>query len=108
MQTEELVKIKLQYAFHAYELGELNKANSILNELLRFSPGNADAIHLLAIIYATQGNHQFAIKYYEKTLKLCPNDASILSNFGTSLSELGRNNEALKVFQKALKIDSIL
>jgi len=99
------IQSMLQQAIEHYQLGYLKKAEEILGHCARLDAKNFDVLHLLAIVYASQEKYQTAIKYYKRALELSPNDASVLSNLGSSLNSIGRNQEAFIVFQKAIKID---
>ena len=95
----------LQQAIEHYQLGHLKKAEEILDHCAQLDAKNFDVLHLLAIVYASQEEYQRAIEYYKRALELSPNDASALSNLGSSLNSIGRNQEAFIVFQKAIKLD---
>ena len=92
-------------AINAFENGNLESAGLILQNLLRIAPYTFDGLHLLAIVFASRGDHKGALEYYVKALKLSPNNASALSNYGSSLNALGKNLEALVVFNRALSIN---
>ena len=95
----------LRQAFQDFQMGHLIKAEQSLKQFLVTNPVDFDAIHLLAIVYASQEQHLDAIEYYKKALKIKKNDAHLLSNYGSSLSALGENQEALLQFQQALEIN---
>jgi predicted O-linked N-acetylglucosamine transferase (SPINDLY family) len=95
----------LQNAIQAYQMGHLKKAEEILSHCVYLDSNFFDGLHLLAIVYASQNNHQAAISYYKKSLQLQPNHASALSNLGSSLNSMGLNQEALVVFQRAQEIE---
>jgi tetratricopeptide (TPR) repeat protein len=51
------------------------------------------------------GNHEDAIKAYDRALKLDANDVDALFNKGETLGILGKHEEAIKYFNIVLKID---
>jgi tetratricopeptide (TPR) repeat protein len=51
------------------------------------------------------GNHEEAIKYYEKAIDLNPNDADYWTSKGATLYDLKDYNKALQCFEKALELD---
>lgn len=51
------------------------------------------------------GNHEEAIRCYDKALEIDPRDVNTWSNKGIALALLGRHDEALSCFEKALEID---
>jgi predicted O-linked N-acetylglucosamine transferase (SPINDLY family) len=95
----------LRQAFQDFQMGQLIKAEDALKHFLSITPDNFDANHLLAVIYASQNKHFDAVECYKKALTIRPNDAQVLSNWGSSLSALGRNQEAFLQLQRALEVD---
>lgn len=94
----------LQEAYQAFQIGGLAKSDEILKCILQISPQNFDALHLLAIVCASQSKHHEALDYYKLASKVNPADESVLSNWGSSLNAVGRNEEAIAIFNKALEI----
>jgi len=52
-----------------------------------------------------QGNHEESMLYFEKAMKIDPNERSIFNNIGVSLQSYGRYEEALLWLDKALEIN---
>ena len=104
---DPLLQLHLNEAVQAFQAGNLLKAEQLLKNYLLHKPKEFDAIHLLAIVYASQGIHMHAIKSYKKALKISPNNVSALSNLGSSLSAIGHGHEALIVLQMALDINPV-
>ena len=54
------------------------------------------------------GDHKVAIKNYHRALKFLPNDpaksADAYNNLGWSLAQLGKNDEAVAAFEKAIQL----
>jgi protein O-GlcNAc transferase len=96
----------LQQAIKAFQSGNFKKAEEALQYFLNIKPTEFDALHLLAIVYASQNKHDTAIEWYKKALDIISDDASALSNYASSLSAIGRNQEALNIFNNAIKINS--
>ena len=96
----------LQQAIQAFQGGNFTKAEEALQYFLNVKPTEFDALHLLAIVYASQNKHDKALEWYEKALNIIPNDASALSNYASSLSAIGRNQEALNILNKVLEINA--
>ena len=99
------LQLAYQYAANAFQAGNLGEAEKVLKNLALSELTNFDSIHLLAIVYASQGKHDVAIQHYKKAIKLKPNDISALSNLGSSLNVIGKNNEAFRVLGKAIALD---
>ena len=100
------LQLMLQEAYQAFQTGSFAKSYEILKEFLSITPRSFDALHLMAIVCASQSQHQEALDYYKVAADLNPQDASVLSNWGSSLNSVGQNEEAMTVFKKALDIDS--
>ena len=99
------LQLGLQQAMQALQSGDFHNAELLLIDCASIDANNVETIHLLGIVYASQNNHQAAIEYYKKALKLTPEDPSVLSNFGSSLNSTGNHHEALCAFQEAIRID---
>jgi len=101
---------QLQFMFsqavQAFQAGHFAQAEQILNSLMRSTPGHFDITHLLAIVCASQDQHEKALTFYQKALQINPKHAQALSNQSASFNALGRNLEALEAIKKALAIDS--
>jgi len=52
---------------------------------------------------ASHGDHRGAIKDYERVLQMRPNDCNAMHNLGSSLLQLGKNEEALEWINRAIK-----
>ena len=57
------------------------------------------------MLFTSLGKYQEAIEWYDKALKIDPNNVFALNNKGLALSNLGKYEEAIEWFDKALKID---
>jgi tetratricopeptide (TPR) repeat protein len=51
------------------------------------------------------GKHDEAIRYYDKAIKIKPNNALALNNKGNALVKLAKFEDAIKCYDKALKIN---
>ena len=99
------LQLIFQQAMQAFHTGNFVKAEQGFRDFVRIKPKDFEANHLLAIVCASQGKHEVAIKFYKKALEIIPKDALALSNYGSSLSAIGQGQEALTFFKKALKIN---
>ncbi|QWD28139.1 tetratricopeptide repeat protein [Polynucleobacter paneuropaeus] len=101
---------QLQFMFsqavQAFQAGNFAQAEHTLNSLMRATPEHFDTTHLLAIVCASQDQHEKALTFYQKALQINPRHAQALSNQSASFNTLGRNLEALEAIKKALVIDS--
>ena len=53
-----------------------------------------------------EGRHEEALKSFEKSVQLKPDDAELWKNYGCGLLDMGRPTEALLTFQHVLKLKS--
>jgi len=59
----------------------------------------------IGISLMQEGNFFDAIEYFDKILKVDPDDPIALGNKGAALTQLNRHEEALLIYNKALQID---
>lgn len=86
------------------ELGNQEEAVNSLIYALRWNPKNEWALLMMGNIYAKYKNDiETAMKYYDQVLIVKPNDNITLNNIGANLMQLGKRNEALNYFEKALE-----
>jgi predicted O-linked N-acetylglucosamine transferase (SPINDLY family) len=85
------VKQALQEAIQLQQQGKLDRAALLYQKILGSLPDHFDAKHLLGIVRAQQGRNPEALELIGAALKINPNDASALSNFGIVLQRLGRS-----------------
>ena len=86
------------------ELGNQEEAVNSLIYALRWNPKNEWALLMMGNIFAKyKDDIETAIKYYDQVLVIKPNDNITLNNIGANLMQLGKRDEALSYFEKALK-----
>jgi len=86
--------------------GRLDDARVLCEELLQEDPGRFEALSLLALISAQQGDFERAIVSYGRVIAVKPGFADAYANRGASFAALNRPNEALTNFDQAIAIDS--
>ena len=95
----------IQSASEYYQAGDLQRAEHICSELLKVNPDNADALHLLGLIYYKTENYDLAIQHIEKAVKFNPADADAYYNLGNAHEAKGQLDEAITYYQKAIDLD---
>ena len=75
---------------------------------LEIDPHHAEALHWLATLRAGQQRYDEMLELLQRLIDIDPSDAAIHSNIGIALFYLGRNDEALKSFDRALSLDPTL
>jgi hypothetical protein len=96
---------KMQQAQTLHRKGRLDDARTLCEELLREVPERFEALSLLALIAAQQGDFERAIVGYDRVIAIEPAFADAYSNRGASFAALNRLNEALANFDRAIAID---
>jgi len=92
-------------AFEHYKSGNLQKAESVLEEILKKQPDNANALNIIGLINYQTGRYDAAIKYFKKALKFSPANARIYLNIGNVLKDMVQSDQAVLYYQKALQFD---
>ena len=92
----------LRQAAALLQAGQVRQAAALCEQLLKQAPGQPDALHLLALASAAQGDHHGAEKHYLDSLARAPQRPDILVNFGKFLRGSGRIPEAEQRLQQAL------
>lgn len=98
---------KMQRAQALHRESRLDDARVLCEELLQEDPRRFEALSLLALIAAQQGDFERAIVSYDRVIAVKPGFADAYSNRGASFAALNRPNEALANFDQAIAIDSV-
>ncbi|MCE9508447.1 MAG: tetratricopeptide repeat protein [Alphaproteobacteria bacterium] len=95
-----------EYAAASIELGNLEKAEKILNHVLKDENAaefHADANNLLGIVFDAEGKHKEAEPLFRKALGAWKGDStSVMNNLAVCLANLGMFDEALTTLNQAL------
>ena len=87
--------------------GEVEEAINSLIYALRWDSKNSYALVMMGNIFAKQKNDiETAMKYYDQSLIVNPNDNITINNIGANLLQQNKFEEAKKYFYKALSLDS--
>jgi len=95
----------IQLAFEHFQAGDFQQAEDTCKDILKVQPDDADALHLLGIIYYQLNNYDVAIQYIRKALQFSPSDPDAYYDLGNALHEKGELDEAITYYQKALHFD---
>ena len=83
--------------------GDLRRAEQMAREVLALESGNVEALHLLAVTLATQGQLDEAIAAFQRVLEHKPGDAMVQSNLANALRLRGRPQDALDHLFRAVQ-----
>ena len=89
----------------AQATGEIDAAAEHYGHALDVAPHHADALARLAALRIGQQRYNEALTLLQTLRNLKPDSARTHTNVGIALSHLGRSNEALRSFERALAID---
>ncbi|HUJ00663.1 MAG TPA: tetratricopeptide repeat protein [Usitatibacter sp.] len=95
----------MERAARLYEAGNLEAARSLCEDILRADSHHFYALHLLATIAATQGEHEDCVRLASRAIQANPRNAEALSNRGAALRALCRFDEALADYDRALALE---
>jgi pentatricopeptide repeat protein len=97
---------KVGIAYH--QLTQLDNALRSYQRAVRLKKDYVEAINNIGTIYYARKNFRRAISYYNRAIKITPQDpksASIYSNLGTAYFARKQYKEAAEAFQTALSLD---
>jgi tetratricopeptide (TPR) repeat protein len=86
--------------------GELLSAQEALLKALEINPSYIAALNNLAGVYQFLGEYDSQLRVAQLAIKIQPDSAVAMNNFGTALLEHGRLEEAKVAFQKSIFLDS--
>lgn len=92
----------LNKAIQELQLENIEGAKAHLNFALRLNPKNSEALRLLSIADAMQGDYLNALASIRKVIKLNPKNGLAHSNHGNILRGLGRFEEAITSYKLAI------
>jgi predicted O-linked N-acetylglucosamine transferase (SPINDLY family) len=94
----------LQRALDLHRKGRLDEAASLYREILKQSPREAEALHLLGLVEFQLKNPAAAVENIGLALAADPANAAYIVNYGIALRQAERFDEALASFDRALAI----
>lgn len=100
--TEALAEF--QRAFEHHKAGRLTEAATIYQRIVDADPSNADALHLLGSIRAQCGDPAEGERLIAAALRRAPGSALMWSNHGNALAMLGRKDEAIASYDRAIDL----
>jgi len=96
-------RIKLGVAYE--RLGRLGEAEAIYQQVLRQTPGFADATWRLGVVRWRQGRRDEAARLWEEAMAQQPDHARAMADLGLALQERGDLAGAEALFQRAARGD---
>jgi Flp pilus assembly protein TadD len=93
---------KFNEALAALQLGQPDRAERLLQALLRKTARHFDALIALGVLRGEQGRIADAAALFERAAKVRPDDADAHYNLGVALVHLGSKDRALDCYRNAL------
>jgi tetratricopeptide (TPR) repeat protein len=85
--------------------GELDKARSFYESVLKLNPHHFKTLHCFAILQAQLGNLKEALNFFDLAIAIDSSVASVYSNRGNVLRLGKRLDEAVESYQEAIRIN---
>ena len=95
----------LRGAVAAHRVGDRRQAEKLYRLALSINKHNPDALHLLGVLLAENGQLDEAVQLLRKAAKSNRKSADIRADLGRVYSLLGRTPEALRCYDEALALD---
>jgi predicted TPR repeat methyltransferase len=95
---------RLASAIRMHQQGQVERAATIYQEMLRRSPNHIDALHFLGVAEHQLGDHDSALAHLGRALALAPDHPDARSNRGNVFKKIGRLDEAEADYRRALAL----
>jgi adenylate cyclase len=95
----------MDWRFWGLESEALDKAEAWTNKAAAFGENNADLQFLRSRIALGRGHYDAAVAHMEQALELNPSDAELIQNYGTLLIYVGRSEESIPWFKRAMRLN---
>jgi protein O-GlcNAc transferase len=99
------IQRELQLALKRYESGDLKKAESIFEKILKIDPENADALHLLGMIAYQSGKSDRAINLIRRAVSSNSAQPMLYNNLGYVFLAEGDLGDAVVCFKQAIRLE---
>jgi len=93
-------------AVKAYLNGRLGRAEKLFRQIVKTTPANPDALHLLGLIAFQKGHAKDAERRIRQAIKIRATNPAYHSNLGLVLRDMGRLAEAADAFNQALALEA--
>jgi len=100
--------IAFQRAIAAYQGRKFEDVERYCTEIIKRLPQHVDALHMLGLVKAQQGQFSVAADLFRRAIKLRPSNATFHALLGRSLVASGRAGDAIASLDEALRLKSDL
>ena len=102
--ADKLARVRMELASAYFSRGQTTTALDEVKQVLQAKPNLPEGYNLRGLIYASMGQLPLAEESFQRALKLAPNDADTLHNYGWFLCQQRRYDAAQSQFTKALAV----
>jgi predicted O-linked N-acetylglucosamine transferase (SPINDLY family) len=85
--------------------GQLAPARTIYQEILDAHPDHLDALRAMGVLAGQSKDWQGALQYFDRVIRVAPDDAGTHCNRGLALKQLGQPEAALACFDRAIALN---
>jgi tetratricopeptide (TPR) repeat protein len=103
MKPEE-IQAQLQAAIQTHQQGDLAAAERAYRAVLAVDPAQPDAVHFLGLALHQRGQSVEALPWMERSIMLAPANALFRGNLASVLQQLGRSEDAERLYREALSL----
>jgi len=96
-------RVHTELASAYFERGNMGVALEELHIAIAADPNYAQAYSVLGLVHMDLRENTVAQQYFERGLRLAPNDPDINNNYGWFLCQTGREDQSIAYFLAALK-----
>jgi len=89
-----------------HQAGRLMEAEQLYRQVLARQPQHANALHMLGVVSAQQGRHDFAVQLLRQTIALEPQWPQAHYNLGNALRDLGQLDQASAAYRQTIALKS--
>lgn len=91
----------------ALELNDWSTAETLINDLIRRHPNNADCCWLFGRLLANRQQYDAAIFHFKQAISLVESHADAYCSYGATLGRMKRYNQEEEMYKKCLEIDPL-
>lgn len=89
---------------HLHRSGQLDKALSLYEQVLKLAPKHFDALHHIGIVAFQRGNYPLSVDFLRLALAVNADVAAVHANLGNTLKEMQRLDEALASYDRSIAL----